>query len=210
MRITKFGHSCLLVEEGEARILVDPGIWSEGVRVLMHIDAILLTHEHPDHTDPATLQELLTHNSEMRIYANQGAGAVLAQHGIAFEACAAGETIPIKGVNITVHGRDHATIYPSLPRVDNNSYLVENRLFLPGDALFNPGVPIEILALPVCAPWLKIAEAIDYAKAVRPRVAFPVHDGMLKHFGPFHKHPGMFLGDGIEWIILEHGKGYEM
>ncbi|MBP9694894.1 MAG: MBL fold metallo-hydrolase [Candidatus Magasanikbacteria bacterium] len=28
MRITKFGHSCLLVEENDVRVLIDPGAFS--------------------------------------------------------------------------------------------------------------------------------------------------------------------------------------
>jgi hypothetical protein len=37
--------------------------------------------------------------------------------------------------------------------------------------------------LPVHAPWSKIAEVIDYVRAVRPRRAFPAHDGLLNDVG---------------------------
>ena len=44
MLITKFGHSCFLVEEGSARLLVDPGNWSEDISGLKNIEALFISH----------------------------------------------------------------------------------------------------------------------------------------------------------------------
>ena len=59
MRLTKFGHSCLLVEEQGARMLLDPGTLSDGFEELQGLTAILYTHQHADHLDPARLPGLL-------------------------------------------------------------------------------------------------------------------------------------------------------
>jgi hypothetical protein len=53
------------------------------------------------------------------------------------------------------------------------------RLMHPGDALFVPGEPVEVLATPAAAPWLKISEAVDYLRAVAPRHAVPIHQGII-------------------------------
>lgn len=48
MKITKFGHCCLLIEEKGVRLLTDPGTYSDGFEHLK-VDAVLITHEHQDH-----------------------------------------------------------------------------------------------------------------------------------------------------------------
>jgi len=206
MRITKFGHSCLLVEEGKARILLDPGKWSEGHSEVKDIDAILITHEHPDHAHPESLKKILENNPDVIIYTNEGAGDVLEKEEIRYERVQHGSSFQVRGVTVEVFGRDHAVIYSSFPIVRNTGYLIAGRLFHPGDALRVPEKAVEILALPVVAPWMRLAECIDYAKQVKPKICFPIHDGMLKHTGPFHMLPAKLLETaGIEVKILEPG-----
>jgi L-ascorbate metabolism protein UlaG (beta-lactamase superfamily) len=80
------------------------------------------------------------------------------------------------GVPIGVYGREHAVTHPDLPSIPNVGYLVADRFFYAGDAFTVPGVPVGVLAVPVAAPWMKLSEAVDWLRAVRPRVAIPVHD----------------------------------
>ena len=217
MKITKFGHSCLLVEEGaatvtagQARIMIDPGMWSEGHTDIENLDAIFITHKHPDHADPESLKKILAKNQGVPIYSNDQVIEELRPHGIAVERFVAGDRQDIKGLMVEAHGKDHAVIYPNLPRTDNICFLIGGRLYHPGDSLHNPNKPVEILALPVCAPWLRLAEAIDFAKSLKPKIVFPIHDGMLKHLGPFHKLPQMNLEpEGIEWRVLAPGQAGE-
>ena len=73
---------------------------------------------------------------------------------------------------------------PEIPVIDNISYLVGDdehpaRLMHPGDALFVPDEPVEVLATPAAAPWLKISEAADFLRAVAPRHAVPIHQGII-------------------------------
>ena len=42
-----------------------------------------------------------------------------------------------------------------------------------------PEQAVDVLGVPVYAPWMKIAEAADYVHAVKPRVSVPIHEGML-------------------------------
>ena len=70
-------------------------------------------------------------------------------------------------------------IHPDIPEIENVGYLVGERVFYPGDNFTRPDAPVEILALPLGAPWLKISEVVDYVLDVKPKVAFPVHDAVL-------------------------------
>lgn len=211
MKITKFGHSCLLIEEEGARILIDPGSWSSSQNSVQNIDAILITHEHPDHTDPQSLKQILGSNPQARVFTNIGVGKVLADHQINFELLTHGQSIVIKGVSIAAYGEKHAEIHPSLPKVDNTGFMIAEKFFDPGDTLNTfPSQPVAILAMPVVAPWMRLAESIEYAKRLHPHTCFPIHDGMLRITGPFHKLPEQILRElGINFIVLEENREYD-
>ena len=67
---------------------------------------------------------------------------------------------------------------------------------------------MAILALPLAAPWLKLSEAIDYAKEVRPNICFPVHDGNVMAPESIHCVAKLVLEPhGIKFVVLEPGKG---
>ena len=53
MQLTHLGHSAVLVQTDGARILIDPGNFSDAWHGLTDLDAVLVTHRHPDHLDPA-------------------------------------------------------------------------------------------------------------------------------------------------------------
>ena len=183
MRLTKLGHSCLLVEEGGARLLLDPGTLSGGFEELEGLTAVLFTHQHADHLDQQRLRGLLDRNPGVRVISDPGSAEPLGQAGVEAEVVADGQELDAGGVGIRVAGRDHAVIHPDIPVVPNVGYLVGGRLFHPGDAFTQPGQPVEVLAVPAGAPWLKLSEPIDYLRAVRPRVAVPVHDQVLSGAG---------------------------
>ncbi|HEU4900828.1 MAG TPA: MBL fold metallo-hydrolase [Actinomycetota bacterium] len=183
MRLTKLGHSCLLVEEGGARLLLDPGNLSQGFEELEGLTAVLFTHQHADHLDQQRLRGLLDRNPGVRVISDPGSAEPLGQAGVEAEVVADGQELDAGGVGIRVAGRDHAVIHPDIPVVPNVGYLVGGRLFHPGDAFTQPGQPVEVLAVPAGAPWLKLSEPIDYLRAVRPRVAVPVHDQVLSGAG---------------------------
>src|SRR3712207_9224528 len=81
------------------------------------------------------------------------------------------------------HGELHAVVHPEIPRVANVGFLVGGVVFHPGDAFTVPSEPVATLLLPVHAPWSKIAEVIDYVRAVDADQAYAVHDGLLNDPG---------------------------
>jgi L-ascorbate metabolism protein UlaG (beta-lactamase superfamily) len=185
MELTHFGHSCLLAEfgvgSGVARLLFDPGNFSHGFEGITGLSAILITHQHPDHADPQRLPALVEANPQAALYADPQTAALL---GGDWQAVQVGDELTIEGLTIRGVGGRHAVIHPEIPVIDNISYLVGDsehpaRLMHPGDALFVPGEPVEVLATPAAAPWLKISEAVDYLRAVAPRHAVPIHQGII-------------------------------
>ena len=176
MQITRYGHSCLLVEDGDARVLLDPGAFSKGFEQLRGLTAVLITHQHFDHLDADRLRPLLEENPDARLYVDEGTGPQLAD--LPHTLVAAGDVLDV-GVRVDVLGSQHAVIHEDLPRIPNVGYLVAERFFTPGDALTVPEAEVEILGLPTAAPWLKLSEAVELFRAVRPRRAFPVHDAVL-------------------------------
>jgi L-ascorbate metabolism protein UlaG (beta-lactamase superfamily) len=179
MKITKYGHACLLIEEGQARLLIDPGAYSKGFEDLTALDAILLTHQHQDHWVPENIQKLVAANPQARVLADEGSAKLLGEQGIEAQVVHHGDTLDITGVNVEVVGTDHAIIHPDIPMIANVGYLVAGKFFYPGDNFTDPDRDVEVLAVPSGAPWLKIREVVDYVRALQPGVAIPVHDAVL-------------------------------
>jgi L-ascorbate metabolism protein UlaG (beta-lactamase superfamily) len=204
MKITKFGHCCLLIEEQGVRILTDPGTFTTQQDSLTNIDFVLITHEHADHFHVPSVKAILQNNPQAQIITNAAVGALLTKEGIAFKVVGHGQSADVNGVTIEGYGQKHALIHSSLVPVENTGYFVGSRFFYPGDAFTNPGKPVEILALPVAGPWMRIAEAIDYALALKPKICFPVHEAILKAPGMTHVVPGKILEpQGITYKVLE-------
>ncbi|MDI3313638.1 MAG: MBL fold metallo-hydrolase [Mycobacterium sp.] len=181
MQLTHFGHSCLLAEFDRTTLLFDPGNFSRGFEGLGGLSAILITHQHPDHLDRSRLPALLAANPTAALYADPQTAAQL---GEPWQAVHVGDVLTVGELRIRAVGGRHAVIHPEIPVIDNISYLVGDgehpaRLMHPGDALFVPDEPVEVLATPAAAPWMKISEAVDYLRAVAPAHAVPIHQGII-------------------------------
>lgn len=181
MQLTHFGHSCLLAEFDRTRVLFDPGNFAHGFEGITGLSAILLTHQHPDHVDVARLPALLAGNPDAALYADP---QTTAQLGEPCRAVHVGDELKIGELTVRAVGGRHAVIHPELPAIENISYLVDDgehraRFMHPGDALFVPTEPVDVLAAPAAAPWMKISEAVDYLRAVAPARAVPIHQGII-------------------------------
>ncbi|MFD0361662.1 MBL fold metallo-hydrolase [Nocardia sp. GCM10030253] len=181
MRIAHFGHSCILVELHGKKVLFDPGTFSHGFEGITGLDAIAITHQHPDHIDPLRIDALIAANPGARLLADPQT----AKHrGEPWEAVHAGNVLALGDLQITGGGGRHAVIHPEIPVIDNTVFQLGTpddpaQLVHPGDSLWVPPVPVGVLALPAVAPWMRISEAVDYLRAVNPRTAFPIHYGII-------------------------------
>ena len=210
MKITKFGHCCLLIEENGIRILTDPGTYSIQQSEVKNIDFVLITHEHTDHLHTDSLKALLKNNPQAKILTNKSVGVLLEKENIAFSVVEDGQNYDANGVLIEGFGKDHALMHTSIPPIQNTGYFIANRLFYPGDAFTNPGKQVEILALPVAGPWMRLLEAIDYALELKPKNCFPVHEAILKSPGFMHRMlPQVLEPKEIKFTVLGIDKEYQ-
>ena len=204
MQIVHFGHSCVLAETGSARLLIDPGSFSSGFEELSGLDAILITHAHPDHLDTDRLPALLAANPGAELVVD--AGSVEALGDVAHRVVRPGEQFEIAGAAVEVIGGDHAVIHPDIPMIPNNGYLLDGSVLHPGDSFTPPGRQLDALLLPTGAPWLKLSEAVDYLRAVAPGVAVPIHQAVLAMPEMYYGHFRNFAPRGTELVVAAHGE----
>ncbi|MFE3599431.1 MBL fold metallo-hydrolase [Streptomyces sp. NPDC059142] len=179
MRLTKKTHSCVRLEKDGRTLVIDPGAFTER-DATRGADALLVTHEHPDHFDEDRLRTALEADPGVELWTLR---SVAERMSAAFpgrvHTVGHGDTFDAAGFDVRVYGELHAVIHPDIPRITNVGYLVDGSVFHPGDALTVPDHPVETLLLPVQAPWSKISEVIEYVREVRPVRSFDIHDALL-------------------------------
>jgi L-ascorbate metabolism protein UlaG (beta-lactamase superfamily) len=213
MTIKKIGHCCLLVDIDGVKLLTDPGMFTTEQNEIKGLDAIVITHEHGDHFHIDSVKAIRANNPDATIITNKGLGALLEKQNIPHTVIGDGQKGEVKGVTVEGFGTKHAPVYGTMPDIENTGYLFAGKLYFPGDSFHAPGRPVDVLALPVAGPWMKISEAIDHAKEVKPRVAFPVHDWLYRPEIAASM-SGRWLASflepqGIEYVSLSAGESKE-
>ena len=196
MELIKHGHACVVLCEGDRRLVLDPGAFTEE-SALDGATAVLITHEHPDHFVPDRLRAAMDADPALEVWTNSSVAAQLEGVSSRVHVVGQGNAVTVAGFEVHVHGELHAQIHPDIPRIPNIGFLIDGLVFHPGDALTVPDEPVATLLLPVHAPWSKLAEVIDYVREVHADQADAVHDGLLNDTG---------LG-GVARLLGEGGPG---
>ena len=220
LRVTFVNHATLLVQTENVNILTDP-IWSErcfpvqfagprrhhapGIRFedLPPIDVVILSHNHYDHMDVATLQRLAREH-DPRMFAALGNGAYLRAQGIAnvteldwWQSSAVAPNVRLNAVP--------AQHFSSRGLGDRDANLwcgwvvetTEGPIFFAGDtgwgshfaAVRDRFGPARLAMLPIgafrpewfmCAVHISPAEAVRAAKTLDAKLSIPMH------YGTFH------------------------
>lgn len=183
MTITKFLHSCILLEENGYRLLIDPGRYSfiEGQLRPTDIpspDVILITHEHGDHFDADALQTIAA-PKRAEVIVPTGFGAALPPD---VTVTRVDDSEELKRGPFVIQPLDapHESLPQAVPA--NVAYLINDRVLHPGDSLRVKVERVEVLMLPVTAPWMRSIDGLEFAKRLQPKVAIPVHDASVKDF----------------------------
>lgn len=209
MRLTKFGHSGVRIEHTTTTVVLDPGMWTQREAV-EGVDAVLITHEHPDHFDVEHLRAtdapvftIAAVAAQIRDQAPDVAERV--------SVVTPDHTWQVGDITVRAIGELHAVIHPDLPRFNNSGYLMsfgDTTVFHPGDALTGPGVPVDVLMAPVCAPWMRTSEGIDFARSVGAARNVGIHDRVFSRDGLAiaDTHFGRLLGArGLDYVRLPDG-----
>lgn len=199
MRVTKFEHACLRIDEGSDALIIDPGSYTTPLDDLGTVAAVVLTHEHADHWTADHLRRILDAAPGTPIFAPQGVANAV---GDAFEVTTVspGDEVTAGSFSLRFFGGRHEVIHSSMPVVDNVGVLVNDRLYYPGDSYAVPeGVEVDTLAAPAGAPWLRVGDAMDFVLAIKPRRAFGTHDMTLSVIGRgLHR-------NRLQWATEQHG-----
>jgi L-ascorbate metabolism protein UlaG (beta-lactamase superfamily) len=181
MKLTKYEHACLVLEQNGETLVIDPGSFTRDLVELSGVVAIVITHQHADHWTPAQLDHIIAANPGVTIFGPDGVTRSAADYAVT--TVIPGEKITVGPFTLEFFGGIHATIHSSIPVIDNVGVLVNRLLYYAGDSFSTPGVPVDTLAVPAGAPWMKIAEAMDYVTAIAPRQSFPTHEMVLSPAG---------------------------
>ncbi len=181
MKITKYEHACVVIEEQDKKLVIDPGSWTEDFGGTDNISAVVITHVHMDHFNPANVAAIVKANPNVQLYGTEEVAHELADFQI--NTVTGGQSVTTGPFSLQFFGGLHAEIHPSMPRNQNVGVFVNDTFYYPGDSFTAPGLPVKTLALPVSAPWLKASEMMDFFNEIKPQVCFPTHNAILSEKG---------------------------
>jgi len=215
LRITWLGHSTSLIEIDQTRLLIDP-FWSErsspftwmgpkrffqpplAIKDLPEIDAVLISHDHFDHLDQVTLEQLS--EKDMNFIVPLGVGSRLIKWGISEDKIIEldwWQQIKVGKVNITATPARHFS-GRSLVMADRDATLwagfaingENHNVYYAGDTGMFPGFkdigeklgPFDVTLIEVGAYnklWADVhlgpEQAIQAVKMARGGLMIPVH-----------------------------------
>lgn len=197
MKITKFDHAFLQIEQSGQQLLVDPGIYSPKLPELTNVVGVVLTHLHDDHSYLPHVEAIQRQFPQVQFF---GPLDVVAKLGdIPCTAVTHGDHAQVGEFSLDFFGDLHQEIHRSIPLVQNVGVLVNSQLYYPGDSYTECDYPFEILACPAAAPWMKISDLIDYLEQVRPKRAFATHNAILNDNGH------LLQNSRIREYVTKHG-----
>jgi L-ascorbate metabolism protein UlaG (beta-lactamase superfamily) len=200
VKITKYEHATLVLTSGDDKLVIDPGVFLTPPDFAGTV-AVVITHSHADHWTAQNLSMILEKAPDAVIYAP--ADVAEQATGVTISVVKNGDTAEAGPFSLEFFGDRHETIHESVPVPENVGVMVNSEFYYGGDSYTVPDKPVNVLAAPVGAPWLKIGEAIDYVLEVKPKHAFYIHDMTLSAAGK-----GM-ASERLKWATEQNGGEYK-
>jgi L-ascorbate metabolism protein UlaG (beta-lactamase superfamily) len=181
MKLTKYGHACIVFEKQGKKLVLDPGAYTEPLEGLTDVVAVVITHAHDDHCFEAQLDRLIQNNPDLMIFGTPQVCTRLSNYNTT--PVYLGDYYPVGPFTLEFFGDLHAVIHHSIPVIENRGVLINDKFYYPGDSFTNPDRPVELLAVPTSAPWLKISEIMDFVSAIKHKHSMATHNALLSDFG---------------------------
>lgn len=181
MKIAKYEHACFVVEQDNESLIIDPGKWTTNLVIPKNVVGLIITHDHQDHMNREIIQKIIEINPTATIVAHENIVSGLQEFST--KPVVPNEEIAISNFNLEFFGGNHAIIQSDMPLITNLGVLINKSLYYSGDSFAVPDKNVDILALPIAAPWLKFSEMTDFLTAIHPKIAFPTHDAILSDAG---------------------------
>jgi len=176
VKLTKFAHACVRLEKDGKVLLIDPGTFSEDA-AFETADAVLITHEHPDHVDVERLRGL-----QVPIFTTAGVAGQLGDERVTV--VSDGQSFDAAGFAVRAYGKDHAVILPELGvPCENIGYLVDDAVYHPGDSFTRPDREVHTNLVPISGPWFALPPAVEYARSIKSQQTVGIHDALLSPIG---------------------------
>lgn len=170
MKVTRYFQSCLLIEDNGVRILIDPCGQDKDVEKFGELNAVFYTHEHMDHFDADTAKQFAAAGTAL--YANASTAKQI--DGRKTEV-SDGQELEIKGLKVKAMELPHCLMVDGSTSVQNTGYLINGRLFHPGDGKELAGLKAEILAVPLNGPDISAHDAFVFGKQSGANQLIPIH-----------------------------------
>jgi L-ascorbate metabolism protein UlaG (beta-lactamase superfamily) len=184
LAITFIGHGTLMFSYHGKTVHVDPWSRLADYAELPKADIVLVTHDHPDHLDPAALKIVSGEKTTVLLT------EACRQKGVAGTVMKAGDSTSVAGIAVeAVHAYNvvskRSDGKPFHPRGAGNGYIITfggTRVYVAGDTDNTPEMKllkrIDVAFLPMNLPYTMTPEmAADAALAFKPRVLYPYHYG---------------------------------
>lgn len=174
MKITRFPQSCLLIEQDNHKIIIDPGVHflqTHAVDELGGVEAVLYTHQHSDHYDPKIAEALLAKG--VAVYANPSTARLIESDKV--NVVSDGDNFSAGGFKVAARELPHSLLLDGSAGPQNTGYIVNEILFHPGDGKELAGLAVDNLALPITGPDISYLDAINFASQVGAKVVIPIH-----------------------------------
>lgn len=181
MKITKYEHACVVIEEQGKRVVIDPGVMAADFGGTDNVVAVVVTHVHDDHFGEENVRKIIAANPEATIYTTQEVANKLP--GAKTVVPEVYEDYTAEPFRLRFFGELHAEMHHEIPRPENIGVSVNGRFYYPGDSFTPPDHNIEVLAIPSGAGWLKLSEAVDFLQGLDVKQAFPTHNYSLSETG---------------------------
>ena len=179
MKITKLEHSGIIIEKDENKIVFDPVEFKEKIPRLEKVVAIIVTHKHGDHLQPEIIARVRHDNPSAKVFITSDAALLIEDATVVNN----GDSFEVGGFKLDFFGENHAAIVPGQIPCENIGVVIDDSVVNPGDSFDWPYVETNVLFVAIAAPWLKIAESMNYVESVKPKIVIPVHNALLSEFG---------------------------